>query len=91
MYKILLKRSERGVKSLYEFVTTVENDDNGFIEKIEMFENEKTLNTKIKDLLLTRSINDIVVIQDKTYDVDILFTVDNSDDSSDSALNEEMD
>ena len=82
MYKILLLRSDRGVKSLYNFLTEIVIHDDGTSEEvISEFEDEIALESKILELLQTRSRNDIYVVSDKTYTIDILFSpiVDNGE------------
>ncbi|WP_342759366.1 hypothetical protein [Kineothrix sedimenti] len=78
MYKILLLRSTRGVNgvnSLYHFLTEIVVHEDGTSEEvISEFEDEVTLETKILELLQTRSRNDIYVVSDKTYTIDILFS-----------------
>lgn len=78
MYKILLLRSERGVngvKSLYHFLTEIVVHEDGTSEEvISEFADDVTLETKILELLQTHSRNDIYVVSDKTYTIDILFS-----------------
>lgn len=83
MYKILLKRSERGVKSLYEYSTklVINTETNNTMEVVEEFENEDTLRDRVRELLLTRSINDFSVVADKTYEVDVLFSLPNDNET----------
>lgn len=75
MYKILLLRSERGVKSLYNFLTEIVVHEDGTSEEvISEIADEVTLKTKLLELLKTHSRNDIYVVSDKTYTIDILFS-----------------
>lgn len=75
MYKILLLRFERGVKSLYHFLTEfVIHEDGTSEEVISEFADEVSLETKILELLQTHTRNDIYVVSDKIYTIDILFS-----------------
>lgn len=89
MYKILLKRSERGVKSLYEYSTkiVIDPEENSPMEVIEEFEDEVSLKDRVKELLLTRSINELNVVADKTYEIDVLFSQ-SSDTETDTEIEE---
>jgi hypothetical protein len=87
MYKILLLRSERGAKSLYNFLTEIVIHDYGTTEEvISEFAAEDSLKTKLLELLKTHSKNDIYVVSDKTYTIDVLFSS-----AVDSEENEESD
>lgn len=51
------------------------------MEVVEEFENEDTLRDRVRELLLTRSINDFSVVADKTYEVDVLFSLPNDNET----------
>jgi len=75
MYKILLLRSERGVKSLYHFLTEIIVHEDGTTEEVvSEFDDEVALKSKLIELLQTYSRKDIYVVSDKTYTIDILFS-----------------
>lgn len=80
MYKILLRKSDRGLKSLYSFYTedvvTEETEDTPASTETVIWSTEEVdkLEQKILELLNTYSREDFKVVQDASYELDIIFS-----------------